>query len=285
MADGQSWNRRWLHYTILYVASLLTPRDQRAEWVKEWQSELWYIPEGVATQFCLGAFHDALRMKRNHQPTEPTIIHLESPAHCLAFLATLAAVSLFISYCLLGPLKSIPLYAKLGARDLPIACILTLMLSCILLPGTLAVGRAPANHHLTAWPNRLCAWIFLALKIVLVQPILICGFMAWIVIAKVAPFAPLVFLAAFILALRWVLTDQWSRCPVCLRLLTNPVRIGTVSETFLEWYGAESTCSRGHGLMHTSEISASYYGRPQWVCLDDSWSGLFSESTDRGQRR
>ncbi len=47
-----------------------------------------------------------------------------------------------------------------------------------------------------------------------------------------------------------MITDQQRRCPVCLRLLTNPVRIGTPSRTFLEWYGAESTCSRGHGLLH-----------------------------------
>ena len=79
-----------------------------------------------------------------------------------------------------------------------------------------------------------------------------------------------------ILALRWVITDQQRRCPVCLRLLTNPVRIGTPSRTFLEWYGAESTCSRGHGLLHVSEISSSYSEKPQWLRLGDSWSGLFS---------
>ena len=70
--------------------------------------------------------------------------------------------------------------------------------------------------------------------------------------------------------------DQRRRCPVCLRLLTEPVRIGSASQTFLEWYGVESTCSRGHGLLQISEVPASYSGKPEWLALDDSWKSLFS---------
>jgi len=117
--------------------------------------------------------------------------------------------------------------------------------------------------------------MFLIVKIVMVQPVLLCCFMIWILIAPVAPFAPFGILGACILTLRWVFTDQRKRCPVCLRLLTQPVRIGTPSETFLEWYGAESICARGHGLMHTSEASASYSREAQWLGLDASWSSLF----------
>ena len=87
------------------------------------------------------------------------------------------------------------------------------------------------------------------------------------------PFAPqLGMFALWILALRWVLIDQRQRCPVCLRLLIQPVRIGNSSHTFLEWYGAESICSRGHGLQHIPEITASYSGQQEWLNLDDSWS-------------
>jgi hypothetical protein len=85
-------------HAILRVASLLAPRDQRAEWVQEWRSELWYIPRHGATRFCLGAFRDAFWLRRNN-PDEVTRtgIHLESPVSCVAFLATLAAVSIFIT--------------------------------------------------------------------------------------------------------------------------------------------------------------------------------------------
>ena len=37
-------NNEWLQHTILRVASLLAPGDQRAEWLEEWRSELWYVP-------------------------------------------------------------------------------------------------------------------------------------------------------------------------------------------------------------------------------------------------
>ncbi len=69
----------WLQATTLRVASLLAPRDQRAEWVKEWRSELWYIPPHGATRFCMGAFQDAFWLRRNNPSPKRRIgIHLES---------------------------------------------------------------------------------------------------------------------------------------------------------------------------------------------------------------
>lgn len=273
----------WLHHTILRVASLLVPGDERAAWVKEWQSELWYIPRRGATIFCLGAFRDALWLKRNNlNLVKRTRIHLESPLTCLVFLATLAAVSIMIAVCLPAPDALTP-SSHLRARDLPTGCIPMLFLSCLYLPIIrLATVRTPANYHLLPWPGRLRRGIFLALKIALVQPIMLCGFVAMLAIGTV-PIVPLAIGAAWILTFRWVLIDQRRRCPVCLRLLTDPVRIGSPSRTFLEWYGAESTCPRGHGLMHVQEIPASDTGTELWLYLDDSWSSLFAESV--GQRR
>ena len=273
----------WPQCAVLRIASWLAPGDQRAEWLDEWISELWYVPPRRAMRFCLGAFRDALWLRRNNLSPVTRTGHLESPLSCLAFLATLAAVGIFIAVCVSGPLKLLPLYSHLRARDLPAGCILMLMFSCLLLPATMAVGRVTANRYPMPWPDRLRRGLFLALKIALVQPILLCALIVWILIAPVALFAPYVLLAACILALRWVFTDQRRRCPVCLRLLTKPVRIGTPSETFLEWYGAESTCSRGHGLLHISEGSANYSRKAQWLRLDGSWSGLFS-ATSRGRQ-
>jgi len=57
---------------ILHCASRLVPREQRADWLREWNAELWHMrrscppvdgfgwkSEGVAAAFCLGAFQDA----------------------------------------------------------------------------------------------------------------------------------------------------------------------------------------------------------------------------------
>lgn len=255
---------------ILVAASLLAPGDQRAGWIEEWRSELWYIPRRGATLFCLGAFPDALWLRRNDASPAN---HLESPLSCLAVLATLAAVSMLVT------LRLTP-YLQLSARDLPGICGGMFFLSSLLLPGTLWVLRAPANRPSLPWPNRLRRGIFLALKIVLVQPIVLCGFIVQILMGPVGGLFGLGIQACIILSWRWIITDQQRRCPVCLRLLSQPVRIGTPSQTLLEWYGAESMCSRGHGLLQVSDRSASYAGL-QWLGLDDSWSGLFVKSAGR----
>lgn len=202
--------------------------------------------------------------------------------HCLAFLAALAAVSLLFATRLPGPQHG-PWPKHFRGRDLLGGCLVMLLFSSLLLPAMrFVMGRAPGNRQPTPWPNRLRRGIFLALKIALVQPSMLCGFGLLLWIGPMVPMVPnLAMFASWMLILRWVLIDQRSRCPVCLRLLTDPVRIGTSSQTFLEWYGSESWCLQGHGLLHVSEISASYSENPQWLCLDDSWQELFSEPAGR----
>jgi len=259
---------QWLEYTILRTASLLAPRDQRAEWLDGWHSELWYVPRCGATRFCLGAFQDALWLRRNNlSPVEQTGVHLESPLRCLAFLALLAAVSLPIAMRLPAPdtMTSSP---HLGFLNLLEGWIAMLMISVLILPAIrLAMGPS-ADRYPLPWPSRLRRGIFLALKIVLLQPLMLWGLLVMVWIGPVVPVAPQLAISAFwFLIFRWVLIDQQRRCPVCLRLLTTPIRIGSASRTFLEWYGAESTCSRGHGLLHTSEVPASYSAKPEWLRL------------------
>jgi hypothetical protein len=122
--------------------------------------------------------------------------------------------------------------------------------------------------------------IFLVLKITLLQTIVLCGFIVQMLLGPLGGFTGIAGGAAAALALRWAIMDQQRRCPVCLRLLTNPIIIGTPSRTFLEWYGTESTCPHGHGLLHTPEISSSC-SRPQWLSLGDSWSALFAKGAAR----
>ena len=44
---------------------------------------------------------------------------------------------------------------------------------------------------------------------------------------------------------------------------------------FLEWYGTEFACVKGHGLLHVPEIPTVSFRTQRWVHLDRSWSGLF----------
>ena len=75
-------------------------------------------------------------------------------------------------------------------------------------------------------------------------------------------------LPGYVLAFRWAVIDQRRRCPVCLHVLTNPVRIGESSHTFLAWYGTELICAKGHGVLHVPEIPMSRYRTQRWLDLE-----------------
>ena len=275
----------WLQFTILRAASFLAPGDQRGDWLAGCQSELWYIQRPSATRFCLGAFQDALWLRRNNlSAVKRTGFHLESPLACLAFLSSLAAVSLLIAVRMPAP-STMTSSPRLGIRGLLEGSIAMLTISVLILPAVrLAMGPS-ADRCPMPWRSKLRHGIFLALKIALVQPLMFWGFLGFVWLGAVVPVAPQFALAAFwFLTFRWLLLDQRRRCPVCLRLLTDPVRIGSASQTFLEWYGAESVCSRGHGLLHVSETPASYTAKPEWLRLGDSWSSLFSRAAGVRQR-
>ena len=50
-----------IHLAILRSAAWLVPGEQRAEWLAEWNAELWYVRKAgsrQATGFCLGAFQE-----------------------------------------------------------------------------------------------------------------------------------------------------------------------------------------------------------------------------------
>ena len=91
-----------------------------------------------------------------------------------------------------------------------------------------------------------------------------------------APFMQ--FLLTLVLALLgfwWVVDDQRKRCPVCLRRVTHPARVGIASRTFLAWNGTELMCKEGHTLLYIPAVPTSWSYAPRWVYLDPSWKFLF----------
>jgi hypothetical protein len=150
---------------------------------------------------------------------------------------------------------------------------LSLLVCLLVVPAItpLALGDYPAG------PGKLRRWIFLGMKLALLAPIVYCGSLNLASLVA-AGFMGHGFVIGNILALRWVVADQRRRCPVCLRLLTNPTRIGGPAHAFLDWYGDELICTRGHGLLYVPEIHASCYSAQHWQPLDSSWSSLFSYS-------
>jgi hypothetical protein len=152
------------------------------------------------------------------------------------------------------------------------------MLALLALPATtsLPLGEYPYNPQEQSLTLRLRRWIFLAAKLVLILP-LVC-FTA----LDIAQFFHdtqsvqlIVTFAAMLAALRWMLRDQRSRCPVCLQFLRHPVHVGQPSRNFLAWNGTELICVVGHGFLHVPELPTSWFSTQRWLYLDPSWRSVF----------
>jgi hypothetical protein len=235
---------------ILRVAALLVPRLERTEWLAEWSSELWYVRTAGSREaafFCLGAFPDAFWLRCNHALMDARkIFHLGSPLRCIALLALLAGASFLFSRHMMKEIRILP-------------HLLVILMALLVLPVVtpLNFGEYPANNHPLPWRR----WMFFVTKVALLLTTVFCGAITWATIG-----API--LAGYVFVFRWALIDQRRRCPVCLRVLTSPIRIGESSHTFLAWYGTELICANGHGVLHVPEIRTSCYGTQRWVDLE-----------------
>jgi hypothetical protein len=163
--------------------------------------------------------------------------------------------------------------------------LLVLFLACIALPATLplSLSEAPVRRGPLprgTFPRRFA---FLAAKLVLVPALVL---LSSIALTWGPSFSPnTAFLIQFVtgvptllFAFRWILHDQRRRCPECLRLLSNPARVGQASCNFLNWNGTELLCVRGHGLLHIPELPTSWFSTQRWLALDASWLCLFAET-------
>ena len=99
----------------------------------------------------------------------------------------------------------------------------------------------------------------------------------------VGVFFPLVFLLlmgeAFVL--RWSLQDQAGRCPVCCRLVAMPVTVGSHSSLILDRPGVDFLCTRGHGTLRLSDLTACTGEPYRWTPLDRSWREVFAGEKTR----
>jgi hypothetical protein len=104
---------RLLHIGLLRSASLMVPGPQRAEWRREWRGELWHVRQACApadcaswrgqreiTAFCLGAFQDALCLRRAAR--QPFTAMDGTPRQCILILAAILGASYAIALLLPG---------------------------------------------------------------------------------------------------------------------------------------------------------------------------------------
>lgn len=166
--------------------------------------------------------------------------------------------------------------------------ILAMLLALLALPATTALPLGEVPRHRGPMPRaaHVRRWLFLASKAgLLIATVFLTSIAlayglgtsdtAHICIEGATSFS------ALLLGFRWILQDQRRRCPECLLRLSNPARVGQPSCNFLAWNGIEWFCARGHGLLHIPELPTSWFSTQRWLCLDPSWSSLFSESGTR----
>jgi hypothetical protein len=171
--------------------------------------------------------------------------------------------------------------------QLPFSILLfTLIVALIALPATTALplGEYPRHNGRLPWPARMRRWIFFWSKFALFVP-LVCftsldaAYASHPLNSTTGQYIQLgISFFGFLFAFRWILQDQRKRCPVCLRVLSNPVRVGLASRNFLAWNGTELICAGGHGLLHIPELPTSWFGTQRWQYLDPSWGSLFNDA-------
>lgn len=261
---------RTLHVAILCNAALLVPVDERSEWLAEWKAELCYV-EHDATAFCLGSFRDAMWLRRNSSVSLRGLFNLDSPLRCMSLLGGLAMLTSLWAFGL--PTKQCvqAAFSPSVIKQFSFDCFWFYVESMLILLtlNPLALGEYPANCYAPRFAVRLRRWIFLAAKIATLAPIFL---FASIALLPIFPPALWILFLGWILGFRWALADQRQRCPVCLHWLSNPVRIGSPTQSVLQWYGTELICTRGHGLLYVPGAPTTWCNRQRWQYLDPTWS-------------
>jgi len=161
-----------------------------------------------------------------------------------------------------------------------------LFLALVALPAitTVSMGEYSPASHKPPWPRRIVRWLFLSAKIALLLPTVYYASLDlayWRLFGNTYIADYIQLLSAFsicLLGMRWILMDQRQRCPVCLRRVAHPARVGLASRTFLAWNGTELMCEGGHTLLHVPGLATSWFATPQWLYLDASWEFLFAGS-------
>ncbi len=287
---------------VIECAGLATPWPDRRDWIHEWRSELWYVRAGESSNgrvwaFCLGAFNDAFFIRRC-APKQQRPPIFQSPCACGLFLASISLLSLFVALLLPGARSILLLslhsdcsgylrHSWFGVSESPpnpidqqiVLFRLTFALACLILPSItrLYLGSVSQPKSFRAYMIRSRWLAFLLLKVMLIMPMVYFAALDFgHLFTMTVPGSFFIQLAAsfigFLLSLRWVLNDQRRRCPTCLRLLSNPVRVGRRSWSLLDWNLTEYVCFKGHGVLHVPEASVSGGSIQRWISMDCTWS-------------
>lgn len=161
-----------------------------------------------------------------------------------------------------------------------------LFLALLALPAVTSVslGESSISMHRASAKQRLYRGLFLLAKFFLIAMTALYASLdiAYWYTYSYSPtgefFQLIATFAICLFGFRWALADQRQRCPVCLRRVTHPARVGLASRTFLGWNGTELICMGGHTLLHVPSLPTSWFSSQRWLYLDSSWEFLFADT-------
>ena len=120
-----------------------------------------------------------------------------------------------------------------------------LLLAFLALPAITSVSLGESHFYSSppSWSNRFAHWLFLVAKIVLLLPsvyfasldLAYCHATNFSIGSQYIQLISTFVMTLF--GLRWIVLDQRNRCPICLRRVTHPARVGMAGRTFLAWNG------------------------------------------------
>ena len=162
-----------------------------------------------------------------------------------------------------------------------------LFLAFLALPAitSVSLGESQFCSYRPSWTNRVFRWMFLCAKIALLLPTVYFASLDlayWHAPTYSVGAQYIQLISSFtmgLFGLRWILLDHRNRCPVCLRRVTHPARVGLTGRTFLAWNGTELICTGGHTLLHVPAMPTSWFSTQRWLYLDSSWKSLFVVSS------
>jgi len=277
-----------IHERMLPVAGRLVPSTRRVDWMREWQAEFWLLRHrdgsssvGLreALSLSYGLMADAAWLRFDW-------VRLSSQGSAGACLAVLLA------YCLVCAGVELVLAGSWHSFARTIAGHFTGGFVFVAVPGVFAAvatyplrplkcgDKDPRSARMlsdrTRWSLFLSAKIGLTLTLGFLFSLVVSGPLRMVIGGKADWIELLMWVLFMTAGLRWALLNQEQRCQKCLRMLSQPTRVGPPSRNFLDWSGTELACAEGHGLLHVAEMQGSWCWYDKWVELDPTFQGLFT---------
>ncbi len=253
--------QQWLENNLLKYGQRLVPENERAEWLRSWQGELWYERSRSRRDLSMGLVRDALWLRADHWRQ----VLSGTAGLCLVLLSLLVAVAALPTVLFAHDTED---FLGFSVRMLPrftVASSLTLFVSYATSFAKIAMPDSKLSRPwLRAWTFHVAKALLLLILSAFVS-VDVCLPLEVKACFAALPVELLLFVMMALLGLRWNLLDGESRCRHCLRLLASPQRIGRPSWNFLEYNGIEFACRDGHGLLLVPELETSWCRSSSWI--------------------